>query len=71
MSVSIDKDIEVSRIGDRDVILQDDDLINSFTPEERARITRKVDIRLIIPVGIIFMVSLMDRTNVGENLTRS
>jgi MFS family permease len=39
--------------------------IDAFTPEERKKIIRKVDLRLIPTLGFMYCVSLMDRTNLG------
>ncbi|KAJ5958215.1 uncharacterized protein N7479_005365 [Penicillium vulpinum] len=36
-----------------------------LTPAEKKRILRRVDCRLVIPLGIILCVSLLDRTNVS------
>lgn len=36
-----------------------------ITPEERKRIVRHVDRRLVLTVGALYCVSLMDRTNLG------
>lgn len=42
-----------------------DELINSFSPDEQKRIIRRVDSRLVVTVGCLFIVSLLDRTNLG------
>ena len=39
--------------------------LNAFTPEEKKKIIRKVDFRLIPTLGCMYCVSLMDRTNLG------
>jgi hypothetical protein len=39
--------------------------LNVFTPEEKKKIIRKVDFRLIPTLGFMYCVSLMDRTNLG------
>lgn len=36
-----------------------------FTPEEEKRIIRRVDRRLVTTLGVLYCVSLMDRTNLG------
>ena len=36
-----------------------------FTEEEQKRIIRHVDIRLVLTIGVLYCVSLMDRTNLG------
>lgn len=36
-----------------------------FTPEEQAKIKRRIDRRLVLTVGAMYCVSLMDRTNLS------
>ena len=36
-----------------------------FSPAEQRRITRKLDIRLVLTTGIVYCVSLMERTNLS------
>ncbi|KAF2129814.1 MFS general substrate transporter [Dothidotthia symphoricarpi CBS 119687] len=43
----------------------EDSRITNFTPEQQKKIIRKVDMRLIPTLGFMYMVSLMDRTNLG------
>lgn len=40
-------------------------IINSFSPDEQKKIIRRVDLRLVVTVGCLFIVSLLDRTNLG------
>ncbi|KAI9372451.1 major facilitator superfamily domain-containing protein [Aspergillus egyptiacus] len=42
-----------------------DDIINSFTPQQRKRLIRRIDIRLVITLGFLYLISLLDRTNLG------
>lgn len=42
-----------------------EEIINSFSPEEQKKIIRRVDIRLVVTMGCLFIVSLLDRTNLG------
>ncbi|KAF1986111.1 major facilitator superfamily transporter [Aulographum hederae CBS 113979] len=42
-----------------------DDILNEFSPEEIKRIIRKIDMRLVSVVGILYCISLMDRTNLA------
>jgi hypothetical protein len=42
-----------------------DERINAFTPEEQRKIIRRIDYRLVITLGLMYCVSLMDRTNLG------
>ena len=37
-----------------------------FTPEEQKKIIHRVDRRLVVTVGIMYCVSLMDRTNMSN-----
>lgn len=41
------------------------DDLNEFTEEEGRKIVRKIDIRLVTVVGLMYCISLMDRTNLG------
>ncbi|KAE9366459.1 phthalate transporter [Stipitochalara longipes BDJ] len=43
-----------------------DVLIAEYSPEEQKRIVRKVDLRLVSTLGILYCASLMDRTNLGS-----
>lgn len=36
-----------------------------FTPAEQRRIIRRVDRRLVVIVGVMYCISLMDRTNMS------
>ena len=38
---------------------------SEFTPEEQRKIIHRIDRRLIITVGVMYCVSLMDRTNLS------
>jgi MFS family permease len=40
-------------------------IINSFSDKELATIRRKLDIRLVVPLGCMYCVSVMDRNNLG------
>lgn len=42
-----------------------DGRINGFTPEEQKRIIFRIDCRLVLTLGFLYMISLMDRTNLG------
>jgi hypothetical protein len=39
--------------------------ISEFSPEEQKRIIRRIDFRLVTTLGVLYMCSLMDRTNLG------
>lgn len=47
-----------------DISISDDDL-TAFTPEEQRKIIHRVDRRLVTTVGIMYCISLMDRTNLS------
>jgi hypothetical protein len=40
--------------------------INAFTPKQQKNIYRRIDFRLVTTLGLIYSVSLMDRTNLGN-----
>lgn len=42
-----------------------EEIINSFTPDEQKKIVRRIDVRLVLTMGCLFIVSLLDRTNLG------
>ena len=39
--------------------------ISEFTPREQRKIIHRVDRRLVTTLGLLYMCSLMDRTNLG------
>ena len=41
-------------------------IINAFTPEAQKSIIHRVDRRLVTTLGLLYAVSLMDRTNLGH-----
>jgi hypothetical protein len=42
-----------------------DDILNSFTPEQKKKLIRRVDMRLVLSLGFLYCISLLDRTNLG------
>lgn len=42
--------------------LSSDERINVFTPAEQKKIIRRIDVRLVTTLGLMYCVSLMDRT---------
>ena len=42
-----------------------DSRITAFTVEEQKAITWRIDCRLVLTLGLLYMISLMDRTNLG------
>lgn len=43
----------------------DDDILAEFTPEEITKVIHRIDRRLVVTVGLMYCVSLMDRTNLS------
>ncbi|KZL77909.1 MFS transporter, partial [Colletotrichum tofieldiae] len=44
----------------------DADFYANFTPEQRKRTTRKVDIRLVPMLAVLYLISHLDRANIGN-----
>jgi hypothetical protein len=44
----------------------EDDPLHYFTPEEQKKIIHRLDRRLVVVVGVMYCVSLMDRTNLSN-----
>jgi MFS family permease len=44
---------------------EDDDILSSFSPEETKSVIHRVDRRLVTTVGLMYCISLMDRTNLS------
>ena len=42
-----------------------DEYDSGFTPEEERKIIHRVDRRLVVTVGVLYCISLMDRTNLS------
>ncbi len=42
-----------------------DPRIVAFNPHEQKRIYRRIDLRLVVTLGCMYMISLLDRTNLG------
>lgn len=42
-----------------------DSRIIAFSPKEQKSIMLRVDCRLVLTLGVLYMISLMDRTNLG------
>lgn len=43
-----------------------DSRINAFNPREQRKIIFRIDCRLVLTLGVLYMISLMDRTNLGS-----
>ncbi|KAL4995732.1 major facilitator superfamily domain-containing protein [Aspergillus recurvatus] len=42
-----------------------DETLSQFTPQERKRLIRRIDLRLVVTLGCLYCISLLDRTNLG------
>lgn len=70
---SFKQDVEKSRVEHIDAIYNvntsDTDVkqpdVPVFTPEEQRRIIHRIDRRLVVTVGVMYCISLMDRTNLS------
>lgn len=54
--------------NDLERVVTDDSLTNvdtDFSPAEQRSIIRRIDRRLVLVTGLMYCVSLMDRTNLG------
>lgn len=54
--------------NDLERVVTDDSLTNvdtDFSPAEQRSIIRRIDSRLVLVTGLMYCVSLMDRTNLG------
>lgn len=43
----------------------DGDSTSEFTPTEQKKIIHRIDRRLVVTVGVLYCISLMDRTNLS------
>lgn len=68
--LSSDKAYADKAYADHDSVAVDDialdDHSHGFTPEQQRGIIRRVDRRLVVTVGLMYCVSLMDRTNMSN-----
>ena len=53
------------QVEDTVLALANDERVNTFTPEEQRSIIWRIDRRLVLTLGFLYMISLMDRTNLG------
>jgi hypothetical protein len=44
---------------------KEQNILNEFTPEETRSIIHRIDRRLVTTVGLMYCISLMDRTNLS------
>jgi hypothetical protein len=54
-----------TQVEDAVLALANDERVNTFTPEEQRSIIWRIDRRLVLTLGFLYMISLMDRTNLG------
>jgi hypothetical protein len=66
------QDIEKSRAGMMEDVEHsppkasiDDAYASGFTPEEERKLIHRIDRRLVVTVGVLYCISLMDRTNLS------
>ena len=45
--------------------VSEDTSLEVYTPEEQKKIIRRIDRRLVATLGLLYMCSLMDRTNLS------
>lgn len=58
--------LEHGRASDDEKKSLEDDPLTYFTPEEQKKIIHRLDRRLVVVVGVMYCVSLMDRTNLSN-----
>jgi hypothetical protein len=54
-----------TQVEDAVLALANDERVTAFTPAEQRSIIWRVDRRLVLTLGFLYMISLMDRTNLG------
>ncbi|CAM6084327.1 unnamed protein product [Calypogeia fissa] len=52
--------------GDTEEAMANDARIKKFTTEQQRKIIRHIDLRLVIPLGVLYCACLMDRTNLSS-----
>ncbi|CAH0027887.1 unnamed protein product [Clonostachys rhizophaga] len=57
---------EIAHVEGRDVRDSDQETFNEFTPAEEKRIKRRIDRRLVTTCGVMYCISLIDRTNLSS-----
>ncbi|CAM6123429.1 unnamed protein product [Calypogeia fissa] len=50
----------------KEEVMANDARITRFTPEQQRQIIRHIDLRLVIPLGVLYCASLVDRTNLSS-----
>lgn len=65
----VEEHANVSTIDDIQVLglrREDADFYNNFTSEQRKKVLRKVDLRLVPMLSVLYLVSHLDRANIGN-----
>ncbi|KAL4881369.1 major facilitator superfamily domain-containing protein [Aspergillus karnatakaensis] len=62
-------DIEKADVSDRAEHVSADELLAQYTPEEKTKAFRKLDWNLIPLLGVLYMLSYIDRGNIGNAYT--
>jgi len=70
MTEKVLSDMEKPSLDEHHVELTGNDLwtdprITAFTVEEQKKIVWRIDRRLVVTLGLLYMISLLDRTNLG------
>lgn len=75
-SIQSDKDVDIEKIEKVDTInnkyvnigISDEDaeFFDNFPPEQRKKIIRKVDMRLVPVLALLYLASHIDRANIGN-----
>lgn len=61
-------DIHQTESGHHDlekVDVEHAEVLASLTPAEQKSLNRRIDFRLVVPLGCLYCISLLDRTNLG------
>jgi len=64
-SASKTEDVEASHLKHDGHASSDGEFESEFTPAEQKAIIHRVDRRLVVTVGVLYCISLMDRTNLS------
>jgi hypothetical protein len=59
------EDVEASHLKHDGHGSSDGEFESEFTPQEQKAIIHRVDRRLVVTVGVLYCISLMDRTNLS------
>lgn len=59
------------QVEDAVLALASDERVNAFTLEEQRSIIGRINLRLLLTLGFLYMIILVDRTHLGQLLVRS